>query len=118
MAIIETRSRGGGNAILLEAKVHELEDEFGHQVEFRTRLVEAWAPPELVVTIIGSVTGAIATRLIEKLFEKKEDSKNVTILIVHQDLNVVFNVPADNQKCVEHFRQLEEDSKPTSSAAG
>jgi len=118
MAIVVTRSRGGGKAILLGARVHELADEFGEQIEFRKELWEAYAPPELVVTIVGAVAGAIVGRLIDKLFEKKEDTKNVTIQIIHQDFGIVFNLPEDSQECVEHFKRREENREPTSSASG
>lgn len=106
MTIVETCSRGGGNAIKLEMKVHELEEEFKDEIEFRQRALEAYVPPELVIAIIGTVSSHFIIRLIEKLFEKKEDTEDVTIKIVHQDFNVIFNLPLDEGKCIEHFRQL------------
>jgi len=118
MAIIETCSRGGGNAALLEGRVHELADELGDQIEFRETLewaqIRYWQAPEptLLITIIGWVVAPIITALVEKLFEKKEDTKNVTIQIIHQDFGVIFNLPADSQKCVDHFKRLEENSEP------
>ena len=109
MPIVETCSRGGGNAIELEMKVHELEKEFKDEIEFRisSLLLEAYVPPELVITIIGTVAGHFVIKLIEKLFEKKEDTEDVRILIIHQDFNVIFNLPLDKGECVEHFKQLQ-----------
>jgi len=90
-------------------KVHELEKEFKDEIEFRTSslLLEAYVPPELVIAIIGTVSSHFIIKLIEKLFEKKEDTKDVTILIVHQNFNVIFNLPLDKGKCVEHFKHLQ-----------
>jgi len=121
VAIIQTFGRGGENVALLEMRIHELADEFGDQIEFRVRIQEAYVPPELevlLITIIGGVAAHVVTKLIDKLFEKKEDAKNVTIQIIHQDFGVVFNLPGDNEKCAEHFRRLEKDSDPNSSAEG
>jgi hypothetical protein len=108
MPIVETCSRGGGNAIRLEVKVHELEKEFGDEIEFRTRLMGAYVPPELLIAIIGTVSSHFIIKLIEKLFEKKEDTEDVRILIIHQDFNMTFNLPLDKGRCVEHFKQLQE----------
>jgi hypothetical protein len=108
MPIVVTCSRGGGNAIKLEMKVHELKKEFGDEIEFRIRVVEVYAPPELVITIIGTVASHFIIKLIEKLFEKKEDTEDVRILIIHQDFNMTFELPPDKGKCVEHFKQLQE----------
>lgn len=107
MPKVITCSRRGGNAIKLEMRVHELEDEFKHKVEFRKRFLEAYALPELVITIIGPVATYFIIRLIEKLFKKEEDTKDVKIQIIHQDFNITFNLPSDNGKCLEHFRRLE-----------
>lgn len=105
--VVETCSRGGGNAIKLEMKVHELKKEFKGEIEFQTRLLEAYVPPELIITIIGIVSSHFIIRLIEKLFEKKEDTKDITIQIIHKDFNINFNLPLDKEKCVEHFKKLQ-----------
>jgi hypothetical protein len=144
MAMIETRRYGprdGLQALPLEGRVHELEDEFGDQIRVRSRTGEPWGPcrkpprleglvpghsfrladpliATLLITIIGWVATPIATSLIEKLFEKKEDTKHVIIVIVHEDCDAEFWLPRDNQKLIAHFRRREENSQPTSSAAG
>jgi len=144
MATIETGSYGRlwvvkEKALRLEERVHELADEFGDQINFRSRSdwdrrakpptlevpgpggkVDRFTGPELaalVITIIGWVASPLVTKLIDKLFEKKEDTKNVIIQVIHQDSGIVFNLPAQNRTCLEYFRRLE-NSKPPSSAAG
>ena len=110
MPVVTIFSRGE-KALTLEEKIQGLKEKFKDEIEFRQRYSEVHEPSsqELRIEILGFVTAIISfiKLLIEKLFDKNEDTSDVKIQIIHQDFNVSFNLPSDKEKCIEHFERFQ-----------
>ena len=111
--IILVRSEGSGNAELLEKKVLELNEEFSKEGVKVYREIKkslefgAVEVGTLLITIGTSVASGLILKIIDKIFSKKEDVKNVNIHINIKKLNVIFNLPKDMQKLLDYCKENE-----------
>ena len=110
---ISVRSAGGEKASYLARKIFESRGEFSKEgVSVRRTVwnsigIEAGLE-NLYITIAGGVIVGVILLLISKLFENKEDSKDVNIYIKIDNSKVIFKLPEDKQKLLDYHKKLKE----------
>ncbi|MDE2009289.1 MAG: hypothetical protein KGJ09_04330 [Candidatus Omnitrophica bacterium] len=107
---ISLRCEGKSGALM--RKIFDAKDEFAeHGVAVTLEIWNSISPADAVamlfITIGGTVSANAITLLIQKLFEKKEESKGINIHIKIENSNITFNLPEDQQKLLDHYKKEE-----------
>ena len=65
----------------------------------------------LAISIAGGVGSNLVIRLIDLLIAKLSARRNTLILtLFHVDESIIFKLPKDREKCIDHFRNLEKNT--------